>query len=227
MIDGVGSPPFSAETIPPIETPSISYRDDVLTSSRALYGRKRADIEQLIRRKQEEFVPPPREEKRRRAPFVPAAAGTAASSGGRHRTENGGFRGEYSETSRPTQANPERPASQAQPVGKDSLRAAIERARLRAPHAQTSPGSGEGEGGRQRSPVDVLREKKAYREQRSHAPKPAQKPERRAPERSPRSEASHTRAPQAYRALHAQTEEISPRVLQQVINGSHRDEDDL
>ena len=59
MIDGVGSPPFSAETIPPIEAPNISYREDVITHSRAEYGRARADVEAVIAAKQKEFVPPP------------------------------------------------------------------------------------------------------------------------------------------------------------------------
>lgn len=58
MIDGVGSPPFSAQTIPPIESPNISYREDVITNSRAVYGQARAEIESGIIRKQEEFPPP-------------------------------------------------------------------------------------------------------------------------------------------------------------------------
>ncbi len=65
MIDGVGSAPFSAETIPPIEAPSISYRDDVITFSRAQYARSRADIERTIEQRQNEFIPPPRQEKPR------------------------------------------------------------------------------------------------------------------------------------------------------------------
>jgi hypothetical protein len=66
MIDGVGSPPFSAETIPPIEAPSISYRNDVVMSSRAQYSRSRLDVEAEINRKQHEFVAPPKEKKERR-----------------------------------------------------------------------------------------------------------------------------------------------------------------
>ncbi len=66
MIDGVGSPPFSAETIPPIEAPSISYRNDVVMSSRAQYSRSRTDVEAEINRKQTEFVAPPKEKKERR-----------------------------------------------------------------------------------------------------------------------------------------------------------------
>ena len=63
MIDGVGSAPFSAQTIPPIESPSISYKDDVITSSRAKYGRSRVSVEAIIAQRQEEFAPPPVEKK--------------------------------------------------------------------------------------------------------------------------------------------------------------------
>jgi hypothetical protein len=59
MIDGVGSPPFSAETIPPIESPHISYREDVVTHSRDTYGRTREEVEAVIAAKQKEFIPPP------------------------------------------------------------------------------------------------------------------------------------------------------------------------
>ncbi len=59
MIDGVGSPPFSAETIPPIESPHISYREDVVMHSRETYGRQRADVEAVIAEKQKAFIPPP------------------------------------------------------------------------------------------------------------------------------------------------------------------------
>ena len=59
MIDGVGSPPFSAETIPPIESPHISYREDVVMHSREAYGRPREEVEAVIAAKQKEFIPPP------------------------------------------------------------------------------------------------------------------------------------------------------------------------
>ncbi|MEK7106733.1 MAG: type IV secretion system DNA-binding domain-containing protein [Patescibacteria group bacterium] len=61
MIDGVGSRPFSAETIPPIEPPSISYRDDVIENSRAQYARPRAEIDALVLKRQTEFVQPPKQ----------------------------------------------------------------------------------------------------------------------------------------------------------------------
>ena len=65
MIDGVGSQPFSAETIPPIETPTISYKEDVIIHSRAVYARPRADVERVIADKQNEFVAPLREQKKK------------------------------------------------------------------------------------------------------------------------------------------------------------------
>jgi len=57
MIDGVGSAPFSAETIPPIEKPNISYRDDVIRYSREHYARSRKELEDLIVKRQQDFAP--------------------------------------------------------------------------------------------------------------------------------------------------------------------------
>lgn len=48
MIDGVGSQPFSAVTIPPIEPPSVSHREQVIESSRAQFTTQRAGIEKAI-----------------------------------------------------------------------------------------------------------------------------------------------------------------------------------
>ncbi len=63
MIDGVGSAPFSAETMPPIERPNISYRDDVVTNSRKMYGRLRAEVEQIVAKRQQDYAPPVKQEK--------------------------------------------------------------------------------------------------------------------------------------------------------------------
>ncbi len=49
MIDGVGSAPFSAHTIPPIEEPGVSFKEDIIKHTRATYGRLRADVEKGIR----------------------------------------------------------------------------------------------------------------------------------------------------------------------------------
>ena len=48
MIDGVGSAPFSTVTIPPIEAPPVSHREQVVASSRAQFTAQRADIEKSI-----------------------------------------------------------------------------------------------------------------------------------------------------------------------------------
>lgn len=48
MIDGIGSQPFSATTLPPIKPAQISYRDVVVHNSRMQFARKRADVEEAI-----------------------------------------------------------------------------------------------------------------------------------------------------------------------------------
>ncbi len=48
MIDGIGSTPFSARTIEPINTPNISFAQDVITYSRDTYSKPRAEVENLI-----------------------------------------------------------------------------------------------------------------------------------------------------------------------------------
>jgi hypothetical protein len=48
MIDGVGSRPFSAVTIPPIEPPAVIYRNEVIQASRMNFGTQRAAIEKKI-----------------------------------------------------------------------------------------------------------------------------------------------------------------------------------
>ncbi|KND50584.1 MAG: hypothetical protein AB202_03825 [Parcubacteria bacterium C7867-007] len=48
MIDGVGSRPFSAVSIPSIEPPANSLKQQVIETSRAQYGNKRAGIEEAI-----------------------------------------------------------------------------------------------------------------------------------------------------------------------------------
>ncbi|MEK7086408.1 MAG: TraM recognition domain-containing protein, partial [Patescibacteria group bacterium] len=48
MIDGVGSTPFSAVTIPPIEPPATSNREAIIEASRAQFTAQRAGIEGAI-----------------------------------------------------------------------------------------------------------------------------------------------------------------------------------
>ena len=48
MIDGIGSRPFSAVTIPPIEPPKRSFKAEVIAASRERYGSPRTGIEGTI-----------------------------------------------------------------------------------------------------------------------------------------------------------------------------------
>lgn len=92
MIDGVGSRPFSALTIPPIEPPRIIYKNQVIQASREQFGNKRAAIETAIfdelasipapepppptfrrgPKKPAGGSPPPNKEKKREAPPPPS-----------------------------------------------------------------------------------------------------------------------------------------------------------
>ncbi len=49
MIDGIGSRPFSAVTIPPIEAPARTYKKEVIAASRETYGSSRTGIEESVR----------------------------------------------------------------------------------------------------------------------------------------------------------------------------------
>ena len=48
MIDGIGSQPFSAVTLPPIEMPKVSCKDMVIAASRKNYARTREEVEKII-----------------------------------------------------------------------------------------------------------------------------------------------------------------------------------
>jgi hypothetical protein len=48
MIDGIGSRPFSATTLPPIEPPKRTFKPEVIASSRKLYATPRSSIEAAI-----------------------------------------------------------------------------------------------------------------------------------------------------------------------------------
>ncbi|MCA9362891.1 type IV secretion system DNA-binding domain-containing protein [Candidatus Kaiserbacteria bacterium] len=49
MIDGIGSQPFSAVTLPSIHRPPVSYRNMVIDSSRKLYASRRESVEQVVK----------------------------------------------------------------------------------------------------------------------------------------------------------------------------------
>ncbi|OHA26460.1 MAG: hypothetical protein A3C06_02690 [Candidatus Taylorbacteria bacterium RIFCSPHIGHO2_02_FULL_46_13] len=49
MIDGVSSHPFSATTLPPLQSSSTSYREAIISLSRSVYARPRDTVEQQIK----------------------------------------------------------------------------------------------------------------------------------------------------------------------------------
>ncbi|HET8581155.1 MAG TPA: type IV secretion system DNA-binding domain-containing protein [Candidatus Paceibacterota bacterium] len=59
-IDGITSPPFSAQTLPPIEQPPVSFRRQVTQYTREHYGTPRAKVEEFIQQRFAAFpITPP------------------------------------------------------------------------------------------------------------------------------------------------------------------------
>ncbi|OGZ04636.1 MAG: hypothetical protein A2648_00875 [Candidatus Lloydbacteria bacterium RIFCSPHIGHO2_01_FULL_41_20] len=48
MVDGVGSKPFSAQTIPPIKPPDKSFKEEIIANTRATYAHPRTGVEENI-----------------------------------------------------------------------------------------------------------------------------------------------------------------------------------
>lgn len=48
MIDGAGSPPFSARTLAPLPLPAINFREETIAASRSVYARPRSAVESDI-----------------------------------------------------------------------------------------------------------------------------------------------------------------------------------
>ena len=61
MIDGIGSQPFSAVTLPPIDPPRISCKNMVVASSRRNFTKPRAEVEKIIEDLHTPVKNPPKE----------------------------------------------------------------------------------------------------------------------------------------------------------------------
>ncbi len=142
MIDGVGSPPFSAITIPPIEPPLHSLRTTVVESSRTTYGTARADVEGAIQTDIDraaaeaaaEAPPPP---KKREGGF--ARGGMNGERGGRTQQP---MRGPSDGAPRAREGNGEEgqraPRSGARPERRENAPAFAPRAERPAPQGKTA-----------------------------------------------------------------------------------------
>lgn len=54
MIDGIGSRPFSAVTLPPLDKPQNSSMEEVIKNSREQYSKPRVEVEEVVRKIVEE-----------------------------------------------------------------------------------------------------------------------------------------------------------------------------
>lgn len=54
-IDGITSPPFSAQTLPPIDEPEVSYKNQVIQHTREVYASSRSDVEAFIQSRFDAF----------------------------------------------------------------------------------------------------------------------------------------------------------------------------
>ncbi|MCK9273180.1 type IV secretory system conjugative DNA transfer family protein [Candidatus Gracilibacteria bacterium] len=50
MIDGIGSQPFSATTLPPLQKQEAAFLDEIITASRQKYTRPREEVEEVIKK---------------------------------------------------------------------------------------------------------------------------------------------------------------------------------
>lgn len=188
MIDGVGSAPFSAQTIPPINAPSITYKEDVVVRSRAHFAKTRAEIENIIMQRQADFAPPPKAEKTRDNRDKPWQNDRRPSFGDKPAPRGDQPRSEPRRDDRPREPGgftPRMPTDR--PPREDALprpredRPFIPRPEGQAPRADAQPAAmrsslkdaiaaAKVNDAPARSPLDILREKKAAK---ADEPRPA------------------------------------------------------
>lgn len=114
MIDGVGSAPFSADTVPPIESPHVSYREDVIHHTRQAHAKHRSEVEAIIGKRQEEFAPPPKAPARERERY-PRESSTAGAQRAESRRDPMREQASHQGGERPRQERPQEPARPPQP----------------------------------------------------------------------------------------------------------------
>lgn len=226
MIDGVGSAPFSAETIPPIEAPHVSYREDVINHTRKAYGRTRKDVEAAIAVRQNEFpieLPKPKE---RRGPPGQGGGGPRSQGGfggGAPRSEYREPREqrEFREPREPREPREERD----RPRERDNERG--ERSERRDSERRDAPPTNRNAlkdaiaavtGGSEKSPLDRLREKRGNKEPRPQQQRDAPQQQSSREPQQPRQERRHE-SERDERRPKEQPQEISTEALQKILRG--------
>ncbi len=178
MIDGVGSAPFSAETIPPIDPPPVSYRDDCVRNSREFFTRPRSEMEAIVTKRQQDFAMPAKSgnvgngngnfSRDRRFPArqdAPRAGAPRPSASGAPSAPNTPRfdAPRRQDAPRPVSSDTQQQSTPARIVQGDAQRSAL-RAAITAARPEASA---------IRSPADILREKRAAKEARTGNPAPA------------------------------------------------------
>lgn len=114
MIDGVGSPPFSATTLPPFDAPPQSFVERVVASSREQFAKPRNIVETTIEEwtsLEKEETPPPRPKTERRD-FAPRQNGN-----GYERPRQGNQNRDHGRDHRDHKDNRDRPPREERPAG--------------------------------------------------------------------------------------------------------------
>jgi len=204
MIDGVGSTPFSADTIPPIETPHVSYREDVIRYTREHFARSRKDMEELIAKRQLDFAPTPK------PPKEPRPQGSYSSQGNNAPRVSSPYerRAEPPRPRPPENVPPAPPRYPERSQEAPRLQPATQRSALKDAIASARGASDSG-----RSPADLLRERHASKEPRIIEPASAR------PAVHARTEVPHHTSRPREPEMQKKEAEISPDDLRKILNG--------
>lgn len=238
MIDGVGSAPFSAETVAPIQSPAISYREDVIHHTRHVYAKHRSEVEAIIGRRQEEFAPPPKVAREPRDMNRPSngnsyGSGNGGSSARSYPPRSSSSDRPRSDAPRPqpaperTQSRPEsiaQPQVPAAPIVTPIAQPVDQRSALRDAIASVQKRPDEKPRGEIRSPADIIRARKAHRESRQNdirvpvADAPREREER-TDETASKPREAFREAPRARRDEREEREEVSTEDLRKILTG--------
>lgn len=205
MIDGVGSAPFSAETVPPIDAPHVSYREDVIHHTRNAHARHRSEVEAIIGKRQEEFAPPPKAPPRERDRYP--------------RENNPGANGNHQRAPQPRRED--RPRDEAprepRPPHPKPVPAVEQRSALRDAIASVQQKPEEEPRSDVRSPAEIMRSRLAKKMARHAGDMPPEFPRaaqaQPQPVRPPRVESEAPRTPRAKR------DEIATEDLKKILSG--------
>lgn len=103
MIDGIGSQPFSAVTLPPIETPAVNHKETVINISRKLYAHPRAGVEAMINAWHEDKGESPKNDKGKNGSFDNANSSNGNNRTNGNRKDNGATKSREGNGKRDTQ----------------------------------------------------------------------------------------------------------------------------